>query len=205
MEIVRIEDGLEKAVKKAAAVLAKGGIILYPTDTLYGLGVDATNPEAVERLRELKGRERKKPIGVVVPDVRSMERCGTLNFAARDLAERFLPGPLTLVLPANPLMPSDVMLNGGIGVRVPKHEFCLALARAFGKPFTTTSANLAGMGTPSTVNDLIWHFGPKVSEISLIVDGGVLASENPSTVVSCVTETPQVIRVGAISREELGL
>jgi len=206
MEIVRLTpDNLEEAAKKASEVLAAGGIVVYPTDTVYGLAVDALDMEALNRLKRLKGRDTKRPISIVVPDLKTMEECGTLNEAARAFASTHLPGPLTLVLPAHPYVPSELTLNGGVGVRIPNDPFCLTLARAYGRPFTTTSANQTHMTTPKTVTELVWHFGPRVSEIALIIDDGERAGGSGSTVVSCLEETPRILRQGVLSREELGL
>ncbi len=206
MEIIRLtESNLEEAAKKAAAVLKKGGIVAYPTDTVYGLGVSVGNPAAIERLRELKGRERKKPVSVIVEDVHHIKECGTLTPLAEKFAAAHLPGALTLVVPANAHMPDSLTMNGAIGVRIPAEPFCLALAKAYGAPYTTTSANKAGMGTPRNVEALMEHFGLRLSEIDLIVDGGERPGASPSTVVSCVGDTPYVLREGALSRAALGL
>lgn len=206
MELIRLDEhNLEKAAKKAADVLKKGGIILYPTDTVYGLGVAAHNLVAIERLRNLKGRERKRPISVIVEDAKSIEKYATLTPLAEKFAESHLPGPLTLVVPANEYMPDSLTLNGAIGMRVPNDVFCLALAKEFGKPYTTTSANKAGMATPRTVEDILQHFRMSIAEIDLVIDGGERANPNPSTVVSCVSDVPYVLREGALSREQLGL
>jgi L-threonylcarbamoyladenylate synthase len=205
MEIIRLADTpINKAVEKAVHVLRKGEVILYPTDTLYGLGVDARNPEAVARLKELKGRESKKPISVIVSDVKHMERCGVMNAAAHAIAERFLPGPLTLVLPAHPSMPKEVQLGDAIGLRIPNNDFCLALAKAYGEPITTTSANVSGLPTKRSVNDIIWHFGKEISRIALIIDAGELPESPPSTVVRVTDETPRLLRDGALAKELLG-
>lgn len=206
MEIIHLtNDNLKEAATKAAQAMRQGGIVVYPTDTVYGIGVDVFNREAVERVRVLKGREHKRPISVIVPDVRSIETCGTMNEAAKILAAKFLPGPLTIVVPAKKNIPEDITFNGGVGVRIPKHDFCSALSKAFGKPYTTTSANRSGLSTPKDIPELMWHFGPKVSEIALIIDAGVLPAGTPSSVVSCLTEKPQLIREGALSRETLGI
>lgn len=206
MEIIRLEDvGVEKAVQKAVSVLRKGGIILYPTDTLYGLGVDARNSDAVLLLKKVKGRENKKPISIIVSDISHMESCGELSEKARALAQRFLPGALTLVLPAKASMPTEIQLNGAIGMRIPNHAFCQALAKAYGGPITTTSANVSGLPTKRTVDDIIWHFGPQVSKIALVIDAGELPLSPPSTVVRCTDETLHILREGAITRAELGL
>lgn len=204
MEIVRLKDkGVDYAVKKALAVLKKGGIIIYPTDTLYGLGVDARNGEALTRLKELKGREGKKPISVIVSDIKHMEACGVLTVEAKRLAATFLPGPLTLVVQAHPSMPTEIQLNGAIGLRIPKHEFCEKLARAYNGPITTTSANISGLPTKRTVEDIIWHFGKNISHVDLVIDAGELPESPPSTVVRCTDETPYVLREGAIPKAAL--
>ncbi len=206
MEIIRLTEGnLKDAAKKAAAVLKKGGIVAYPTDTVYGLGVSVSDLDAIERLRELKGRERKKPVSVIVEDVHHIKECGTLTPLAEKFAAAHLPGALTLVIPANKHMPDALTMNGAVGVRIPNEPFCLALAKEYGKPFTTTSANKAGMGTPRDVENLIVHFGLDIGKIALIIDGGPRPGASPSTVVSCVGDTPYVLREGALSREALGL
>lgn len=205
MELIRLDGkNTEAAAKKAAEALRKGGIVAYPTDTLYGLGVDPWNREAVERLKALKGRERKKPISVIVPDVDHIRACAEMNETAEALAEKFLPGPLTLVMTAK-RMPEDVMLQGTIGIRVPNDPFCLALGRAFGHPYTTTSANKTATSVPTTADELMRHFGHQLHQIAVIIDGGPRSSTVPSTVVSCVGPTPFVLREGALSKADLGL
>lgn len=205
MEVITLDGkNTEAAARKAADVLKKGGIVAYPTDTVYGLAVDPWNPVAVEALKSLKGRERKKPISVIVPDVHHISACAEMNEAARTFAEKFLPGPLTLVMTAK-RMPPDIMLQGTIGVRVPNDPFCLALARAFGHPYTTTSANKTGIGVPGTVEELMRHFGRELPKIALIIDGGPREGKVPSTVVSFIGPTPYVLREGVLTKAELGL
>jgi L-threonylcarbamoyladenylate synthase len=206
MELITLTGkNIQDAAKKAAAALKKGGIVIYPTDTIYGIGVAADNEDAIERLKNLKGRERKKPISVIVPDVKRMEECGELTPLAKKFAEAHLPGPLTLVIPARNHISPSIMLNGAVGVRIPKEEFCLALAKEFGRPFTTTSANKSGMGTPRTAEEILRHFSQELPQIAVVIDGGPRSEGRPSTVVSCVGDTPYVLREGALSRTELGL
>lgn len=205
MELIRLtEKNLHEAARRAADALRKGGIVAYPTDTMYGLAVDPWNASAVLALKELKGREKKKPISVIVPDVHHIGECAEVTDTAKALAEKFLPGALTLVLKAK-RMPSDITLNGNIGIRIPNDPFCLALAKAYGKPFTTTSANKAGMAVPEDVDGIMREFAHDLHQIALIVDDGPRRSRFPSTVVTCVTDTPHVLREGAITRKELGL
>lgn len=204
MEILRLsETSVEDAAKKAAKILAKGGLVLFPTDTLYGIAADATNPRALAKLRELKGREKKKPISVIVPDTASIERYADLNDASRMLADRFLPGALTLVLRAKDTIPNELLLNGAIGLRIPDDPFCLALARAFGKPYTATSANKSGRETPGTIREVLMQFGRDVNDIALAIDDGDRHDKKPSTVVTTVDGVPYVLREGAIPSREI--
>ncbi len=196
-------SSIDSAAKKAAQVLKNGGIVLFPTDTLYGLAVDVTNPKALQRLRDLKGREKKKPISVIVSGVDGISAYAQMNDAARVLAERFLPGALTLVLPATSKIPQEVTLNGSIGIRVPNDAFCLALARAFGKPYTATSANKSGRETPATIREVMLQFGHSVNEIALAIDDGDRKGRTGSTVVTMVDGVPYVLREGAITKEML--
>lgn len=116
MEILTLtEAGIPKAAEKAARILQKGGVVLFPTDTVYGLAADATNPKALATLRAIKGREAKKPISVVVPGIESISTYAVMDDASRSLAERFLPGALTLVLKATPSIPAELTLAGKVG------------------------------------------------------------------------------------------
>jgi len=204
MQVIRLHpDTFEAAVRAAVDVLQRGGIVLYPTDTLYGLAVDAHNPEALARLRALKGRETKKPISVVAADVEDLSTYVVMNEIAQRLADKHLPGALTLVLPAHASMPKEIALVGNVGVRVPDHLFSRALARAFGRAYTATSANRSGHRTPPTVELILQGFGPAVSEIDLVIDGGALEGGTGSTVVTVRNDSVYVLREGAIAREDL--
>lgn len=207
MKIVVLEDGnLEAVAKEAADALKKGGIVIYPTDTLYGIGVNALDETALAKLRRLKVREQKKPMSILVPSVAHISRYGHLTDAARAIAERHLPGGLTLILPATEHAPRDISLNDAIGVRVPGDEFCRALSEAFDGPITATSANRAGLTTPCDIRSILEHFGPDIEHLSVVVDGGERSGGVSSTVVSFVHgDTPRILREGVITREELGL
>lgn len=204
MEILRLREvGVDQAAQKAAQILKKGGLVLFPTDTIYGLAADATNPKALAKLRELKGREKKKPISIVVPDIASIATYAVMNDAAASLAERFLPGALTLVMQATRSIPEELQLNGAIGIRIPDDPFCLALARAFGKPYTATSANKSGRETPASVRDVLMQFAHEVNDIALAIDDGDRSAKKPSTVVTTVDGVPYVLREGEIPREQI--
>lgn len=205
MEIIRLTDEhMQSALLRARDILARGGIVLYPTDTLYGLAVDAGNPVALARLRALKGRETKKPISIVAHSVEALDAYVAWNEIAKRLAQRHLPGPLTLVLPARAGVPEDVQLIGHIGVRVPNDTFSRSLATLYGNPFTATSANRSGETTLASVHDILMQFGPRISEIDLVIDDGERAGGVGSTVVTFRDGKPYVLREGLITRDELG-
>jgi L-threonylcarbamoyladenylate synthase len=189
------------AVAAAARVLAGGGLVVYPTETVYGLGAAAHNAPALDRLAMLKGREPGKPISLLISDLRMLDAlvCDVPP-VARQLIHRFWPGPLTLVLHARPGV-SSVLTgdDGGIGVRISSHPMATALVRALGRPVTTPSANPAGQRPPVTVDEARAYFGPRVD---CYLDGGRVHGEPASTVVDARGEW-KVIREGAISRPDL--
>lgn len=203
MEIMRLSEvGTETAAEKAATVLRAGGIVLYPTDTLYGLGADALSDEAVTKVQKIKGRDEGKPIHAIVADLAMAKRYAVLNENALALA--FWPGPLTLILEKKP----DVRTGIGrgldtFGVRVPNHPFCLALARGFGKPYTGTSANKSGEESKRTVGEIVAQLGNTADSIDLVIDAGELPPSLPSTIVDVHTGTRHILRTGAIKEAEI--
>jgi L-threonylcarbamoyladenylate synthase len=206
MEILRVGDvGVEVAAAKAALVLKSDGLVVYPTDTLYGLGAAMDSSEAVAKLHAIKSRSEEKFLSFIVPDVSMIERYAHMNETSRTLATSFLPGPLTLKLEAKDSVPASVAHDGAIRIRIPDDTFALALARAYGAPFSATSANISGEPTPSTIEGIVAQFGERISDIDLLVDDGPRAGGTPSTIISCVGEKLEIIREGALSKEALGL
>lgn len=179
-------------------------VVLYPTDTIYGLGVDSTDSEAVLRLQELKGRSDTKPISIVVADVAMAEKYVEVTPLARKLIEKFLPGKLTIVLNAKGNLSERLTAGTGtIGIRIPNHPVPVRLAREWGRPVTATSANVAGMPTLDTPQEILAQFGDKASWITEVIDEGPLAPSAPSTVLDARGDTPVIIREGAVSVAEL--
>jgi L-threonylcarbamoyladenylate synthase len=202
MEVITLADGIGKAAIRAAGVLRHGGVVVYPTDTLYGIGVDSFSNDAVDRLYAIKGREAGKPTHCIVADLAMAEEIAEVNDIARKLAEKFLPGPLTLILKKKPHVQDGISRGiDSIGIRVPKNDFCFELARTFGKPVTTPSANRAGGGPLLAPADIIADLGE--GNIDLFVDAGVLAQSAPSTVVNLISGHPSVLREGAIPARDV--
>lgn len=204
MHVVRVtEDNLSEIAELGAKILSIGGVVLYPTDTLYGLGVNALNEDALLKLRRVKAREQKKPISVVVKNHEEADKHVELSDEARALMEKHLPGALTLVVPAKAHIPLSVQLNGALGVRIPDDVVALALAEAFGGPITATSANISGYRTAHSVEDILQDLGRNADAIDLVIDAGERNSAHPSTVVTLINGVPHILREGRITREEL--
>ena len=185
-------------LKEAAAVIRDGGLVAFPTETVYGIGADGTNPTAIRRIYEAKGREESKPILVLVSHRRDLEglvRC--IPGRVRALMDSCWPGPLTLVFPALDSVPRE-LLGGGttIGIRHSGAAIAGDLCRAVGGPVTAPSANRSGEREPLTAEDVTEGLGDRVD---LILDGGRSPSDQPSTVVDVSDGTPRLIRAGCTS------
>lgn len=187
------------AAAEAARCLREGGLVAFPTETVYGLGADATHPEAVARLYRAKGRPSFNPLIAHVPDLAAAERIALFNPLARHLAEAFWPGPLTLVLPKAPGCAVAELATAGldtVAVRIPAHPLAQAILRALGRPVVAPSANRSGHVSPTTAAHVA---GDLSGRIDLIVDGGPVAVGVESTIVGCVGE-PVLLRPGGLPR-----
>jgi L-threonylcarbamoyladenylate synthase len=183
---------------RAIEALRSGEVVVYPTETFYGMGADALSFAALDRLFALKGREPGKPVALIAADSRSaFDLARKVPQAARRLADAFCPGPLTLVLPARGDLPAPLIgPDGGVGVRVSSYPIARALAAGLGRPITATSANFAGAQPAATLDDARNAIGAKVK---VYLEGGKLTASAPSTVVACGRNGWRILRAGAIS------
>ena len=186
----------------ALAALERGEVIVFPTETLYGLGADALNFSAVEKVFHLHGRAPDNPRPVLVADRTMLDSLATkVSPLAEKLMAHFWPGPLTLVLPARKNLPRPLVnAKGGIGVRQSSQPIATELVRLLGHPLTATSANPSGQPGAHTVLEAKNYFS---AEITIYVDGGELISPTGSTVAAVEKDKLQIIRAGEISREAL--
>jgi L-threonylcarbamoyladenylate synthase len=190
------------ATVAAARVLRERGLVAFPTETVYGLGADAGNGEAVARLYEAKGRPSFNPLIAHVLNATAARRLARFDFAAQRLATAFWPGPLTLVLPKAPDCAVAELATAGldtIAVRVPSHGVARGILVAFGGPIVAPSANRSGHVSPTTAAHVLGDLGGR---IDLIIDGGAAPVGLESTIVACVDE-PVLLRPGALSRETI--
>ncbi len=197
-------ENTDEAAKKAASVLRAGGVVLYPTDTLYGLGVDSLHRDALEKIYSIKGRDKTYPLPSIIMDLEHAAAYAEVIPLARILAKEFLPGPLTLWLAKKETVPDWATAGKEtFSIRIPNNDFCLALAREFKKPYTTTSANKSDEPTQNSVNAILDQLGNAAEDIDLIIDAGELPTNLPSTVVDARGAEPIIMREGAISAEEI--
>ncbi|MDO5843866.1 MAG: L-threonylcarbamoyladenylate synthase [Methanocorpusculum sp.] len=182
----------EERIEKAVKILSRDGLVVYPTETVYGLGADALSETAVYKVYEAKNRLLGKPISVAVSDIEMIFGIAHVDKFAEQFIEKFLPGPVTVVLPVKNILPSD--LSGGtgtIGIRYPDHSTALKLISEFDSPITSTSANISGQISPVTA-------GQVDVQCDYLIDGGKLPGV-PSTVINL--ETKRVERAGAMIEE----
>ncbi len=189
-----------KAQTRALEILRRGGLVDFPTDTVYGVAAELFSTQAIQKLFEAKGRDASKAVPVLVGEVEQLGRVSPgLGAMAYRLAQRFWPGPLTLVVPRNSELPEVLSPGPTVGVRMPNHPFALDLLSASG-PLATTSANLSGGPNPLTARDALAQLDGRVD---LVLDGGPCPGGMPSTVVDCTGQEPVVLRPGPISLDDL--
>jgi L-threonylcarbamoyladenylate synthase len=192
----------EAAVAEAVRTLGQGGLVAFPTETVYGLGADATNASAVARLYQAKGRPAFNPLISHVADLGTAERIGRFDGEALRLARAFWPGPLTLVLPRTRGCTVAELATAGldtIAIRLPSHAIARAILQAFGKPVVAPSANISGHVSPTTAAHVQSDLQGR---IDLIVDGGPVEVGVESTILGCF-DAPMLLRPGGLPREEI--
>ena len=193
MMIISVEE-YEKALELSLVALKKEKLIIYPTDTLYGLGADARSEKAVAKVREAKGRDEGKPISIVCSGLSMIGIYCEVSEKNRDLMSKMLPGPYTVILPVKKELPKNLAGGKTIGVRVPQYYFLLDLIKACGFPITATSANVSGGKEPCSLSEV-----PKevLKKAEVAVDGDRCFHSAPSTILDLTGEEPKVLRQGA--------
>ena len=185
---------------RALEILRNGGLVAFPTDTVYGLGALAFDGKAVESIYLAKDRPVEKAIPVLIWDASDLEKISAdIPERTRALASRFWPGPLTLLVPKKPTLPESVSATATVAVRVPDHAVARELLRAAG-PMAVTSANLSGQASPSTAQEVLAQLNGR---IDLILDGGTTPGGVPSTLVDCSSNEIKILRAGPITLAEL--
>ncbi len=194
--IIKNESGI------APEIIKNGGLVAVPTETVYGLAASGLDSDAVAKIYEVKNRPEVKPISLLVSGMEDVEKfCRDIPREAYTMAEKFWPGPLTMILWRKPTVP-DIVTSGGetVGVRCPDHEVTLDIIRKAGVPLAAPSANLSGCPSPKNIEQVLEYFDGK---IECAVDGGQCSVGIESTIVDMTQATPRILRMGGLSRESI--
>jgi tRNA threonylcarbamoyl adenosine modification protein (Sua5/YciO/YrdC/YwlC family) len=182
-----------RLIRKAVEIIREGGIVIYPTDTVYGIGCDLFNKKGIERIYEIKRRDRRKPLSFVCADLKDISRYARVADKAYKIMRRLLPGPYTFILEASRIVPKTILpKRKTTGIRVPDNKICLALAAELGSPIISSSVkDQEGelLSDPRIIAEL---FGKRVD---VIIDGGIIAAK-PSSVISIINEEIEILREG---------
>lgn len=192
MEILKTRgDKAERyVIDEAVDVLSKGGVVLYPTDTVYGLAANIFDSDAVRRVFKIKQRSPLKPLSILVSDIESINLVAKISNSQREIIRNYLPGPYTFILNKEKIVPR-VVTSGSrfVGVRVPDSQIACDLARIF--PITTTSANLSDREVLSTPDEILDQLG---CEVDLVIDAGEIKSKRPSVIIDLTRDDPKILR-----------
>jgi len=189
-----------ETIEQALQTLRAGGLVAFPTDTVYGVGALAFDGPAVESIYAAKDRPVEKAIPILIADVSDLDKVAVdVPSMAAILAAHFWPGPLTLVVPKQPTLPQAISANETVAVRIPDHPVARALLRAAG-PMAVTSANISGQPSPNDAADVMRQLGGR---IPLIIDGGTTPGGVPSTLVDCLGAEPVILREGPLTKAEI--
>ena len=189
-----------QSLLRAVEIIESGGVIAFPTDTVYGVGVSAFNKEAITKLYNVKDRSKEKAIPILIADPEALTKISPPpTKLVQVIINKFWPGPLTLILPMLDVLPDNLSPSQTIGVRIPDHSLTRDLLRQTG-PMAVTSANLSGDDNPTSADDVVVALGGK---IDLILDGGETSGGIPSTVLDCSQEELIILREGPISWDKI--
>ena len=184
----------------ASKIVKKGGTIIYPTETVYGLGCDPLNLDAVKKLLEAKGK-RTKPFPILAATIEDANKAAHISLDGKKLAAKFWPGPLTMIFPKKPAIPNIVTFNlDSLGLRVPDNKIALKLIHLSGGLLIGSSANRTGEKPPRTIQEISKELKDRVN---VVLDGGITVQGTSSTVVDLTSEKPRILREGSISYEEI--
>lgn len=197
---MKINKNREEAIKRAVETLEKRGLVIYPTETCYGIGADATNEKAVEKLLKYKKKRQGKPISIAVKDKEMAKKYVELNEIAENIYDNYLPGPITVVSKSKGKVAKKVEAEDGtLGIRIPNYDLVLDIIKNFGRPITATSANASYKKTPYSLQDVVSNISKRQEElVDLFLDAGKLPKNKPSTVINTILNEAKVLREGDV-------
>lgn len=188
-------------IRRASSLVKNGGLIIYPTDTVYGLGCNPFNVKAVERIFEIKGKRKEKPLPILGSNIRIVKKIAQINDQAMKVIRKFWPGPLTIIVPRRPYLPDIVTCRQkSVGVRIPNHFVAIRLISLCGGVLVGTSANKTGLKPPNTAHEASEQLGERVDAI---LDDGLAPLCQSSSVLDLTSVRPKMLREGPIKLEEV--
>ncbi|HRY52302.1 MAG TPA: L-threonylcarbamoyladenylate synthase [Candidatus Portnoybacteria bacterium] len=194
----------EEAIIEAAKVMLAGGTAVFPTDTVYGLGCDATNEQAVKKIFKIKGRQETKPLAVIVRDVAMAKKVAFVDKRLEKALNIIWPGAVTVILWRRHKLPAALTAKEEtIGLRVPDYKLMHLLSENMGRPFVATSANISGEQATNKIEEVLKHFENNSFRPDLILDAGDLKCCEPSTVLDLSKEKPKIVRIGPVNKDKL--
>jgi len=202
MNILKIDarNPQKKVIDQAVNTLSHGGIIMYPTDTCYGIGADMSNSVAFKKVYELKKRSLTKPVSVIVPDLKYITNIAIVGNEQKKYLEKYLPGSVTLILLT---LDQNLFPFSSIGIRLPDYKITQMISQSFAYPYITTSANISNFPPAYEIKDFLNQLGQSDLKPDLILDAGILPKKELSTVVNITNGTPKILRQGSQKIEKL--
>jgi len=201
MQVIKITSiNFNQSVKNAILVLKRGGVIAYPTETAYGLGADFLNPVAVRKVYQIKGRDYKKPLSVIVSSLAMAKRFVKFNRLSLALVKKYWPGPLTLILNFQLSILNEFKIDNykTLGLRISSNKLATLIVKKFGRPITATSANISGKGECFLAKEVVNQFKNRKYQPDLIIDAGKLPKKRMSTIVRITNNQIEVLRQGSV-------
>jgi len=185
-----------RAIKIAAGIIKKGGVVIYPTDTIYGIGVNALDQNAIDKVYKIKERPEDKPLSVVMSGIKMAKKYCIISKKQEEIFSALLPGAFTLVFSGKTSKKNEIltMSNGTLSIRIPDYKITTLLSKKLKIPFTATSANISGLPGSGDINKVLRQLGDKEGQIDLVLNAGILPKKNPSVIIDLTKETPKVLR-----------
>ena len=198
------ENQIEATLEATAKILESGGVIIYPTDTLYGIGVNALDENAIEKVYKTKKQDRNKPISVIVKDIKMARRIACIDSKVEKILEKIWPGPITVVLRKKDVIPY-ILTGGGetIAIRIPDNKFISALMKKIDFPITATSANISGEKNLLKSDEIVEKFKNRKPSPDLFINAGDIKNPTASTIVDLTTTTPKILRMGIVGKDKM--
>jgi len=206
MKILKINPNRpgKEVIDRIISTIKGGGAVIYPTDTVYGLGVNAFDDKAAKKVFEIKGRDFKKPISIMVRDIEMAKRIASFGKDTEKTLKEILPGPITVILFKKAIIP-DILTAGSrkIGIRIPGCDFTQILMKNLNFPITTTSANMSGEPASNDIKEILRQFQNNKFKPDLVLNAGILPKSRSSTVIDLTSSRPKVLRAGPVAKKEL--